>query len=264
MPSPFSITVPSGVVPLKPSGMGDIQFSITNAGDRALRGRAVVAPLDGLNGGWLALVGEAEHDFAVNGTHQYVVRVTLPPGTPPARRRFRLDVVGVENPDEVFTQGQAVSFENTVTQPEDESLKKRPGYVAALLGSLVGMLAGGSAGLLIGVILGLLITILGGDLDSLATGAGVVVLCICIGPWVGSALGVRYNLQNRGYDWATLTALVHAGMFPVVGIALTGLSVLIGGPAGVAMFFVIVLPACVVVPSLVGRATVWFVKTGKL
>ena len=108
MASPFSITVPSGVVPLQLNGVGDVQFSVTNAGTVALRGRATLVPLDGLDAAWLVIQGDAERDFAVNGTQPYIVRVTLPPGTPPARRRFRLDVIGVANPDEIFTQGQAV------------------------------------------------------------------------------------------------------------------------------------------------------------
>ena len=208
--------------------------------------------------------GDAERDFAVNGTQPYIVRVTLPPGTPPARRRFRLDVIGVANPDEIFTQGQAVTFENTVAQPTDPNASKRPGYVAAMVGSLIGMLAGGSAGLVLGLVLGLLVTLLGGSLDSLVTGLGVVAVLVCIGPWVGSAIGVRYNLQSREYDWATLTAIVHAAMFPVVAVALTGVAIVIGDAVGVLMFLLIVLPACVVLPSLGARAVTWFVKTGKL
>ena len=126
------------------------------------------------------------------------------------------------------------------------------------------MLAGGSAGLVLGLVLGLLITLLGGSLDSLVTGLGVVAVLVCIGPWVGSAIGVRYNLQSREYDWATLTAIVHAAMFPVVAVALTGVAIVIGDAAGVLMFLLIVLPACVVLPSLGARAVTWFVKTGKL
>ena len=53
MASPFSITVPSGVVPLQLNGVGDVQFSVTNAGTVALRGRATLVPLDGLDQpGW--------------------------------------------------------------------------------------------------------------------------------------------------------------------------------------------------------------------
>jgi hypothetical protein len=112
--------------------------------------------------------------------------------------------------------------------------------------------------------MGLLVTVVGGDLDSLARGAALVVLCIAIGPWAGASLGVRYNLNNKGYDFATLTAAVHAAVFPVVAVVLTGLMLLIGGPVGVIGFLLIALPGWVVLPALGARSSVWYVKTGKL
>jgi hypothetical protein len=53
-------------------------------------------------------------------------------------------------------------------------------------------------------------------------------------------------------------------MFPVLTALLVAIMVVIGGPVGVLGFFVIVLPACVAGPALGARATVWYVKTGKL
>src|SRR6185436_19958612 len=110
-----------------------------------------VVPLEGTPPEWLTIAGEAEHDFAMQGAFQYIVRIQQPPGTPPAQRRFRIDVVGVANPDEVFTQGQAVTFENKVAGTAVVTPGDRPGYVPTILGALIGMLAGGSAGLVLGI-----------------------------------------------------------------------------------------------------------------
>ncbi|MPZ48140.1 MAG: hypothetical protein GEU75_02315 [Dehalococcoidia bacterium] len=263
MASPFSITAPSGAIALDANGRGDVQFSITNISAAPLRGRALIAGLEGVEAAWLTIAGEPERDFPVQVTHQCVVQIQLPPGTPGAQRRFRLDMVGVANPDEVFTQGPTVTFSNPAGSGTVKPELKR-GYVAAIAGALIGMLAGASAGIILGVVIGLTVAILGGDLDSLLTGFVVVILISLPGPWLGSALGVWYNLRNRGYDWALPTALGHAVIFPaLMAVSILILSI-IGDVAAVLLFFVVVVPACIALPPLGARAAVLFLKTGKL
>ena len=262
MASPFSITAPSGAIALDANGRGDVQFSITNIGDSPLRGRAGIAGLEGVEAAWLTIAGQPEREFPVQVTHQYVVEIQLPPSTAAAQRRFRLDMVGVANPDEVFTQGPVVTFTNPAGSGEVKPQLRR-GYVAAIVGAAVGMLAGASLGVILGIVIGLTVAIIGGDLDSLLTGVVVVFLVFLPGPLIGSAAGVWYNLRNRGYDWALPTALGHAVNFPILMAVSIFILTLIGSTAGVLLFFVAVVPAGIVLPPLGARAAVLFLKTGK-
>ncbi len=108
MPGPFNITAASDTVRLDAQGRGTTTFTVSNASGRSRRGRARLVPSDPAHAGWLSLEKDAERDFSADGTHQYTVRVAAPPGTPPGRFTFGLDVVSVENPDEEFTQGPKV------------------------------------------------------------------------------------------------------------------------------------------------------------
>jgi hypothetical protein len=117
MPNPFSITAATDTVRLDAQGRGSTTFTVSNISGRARRGRARLIPTDPGQASWLSLDGEAERDFTADGTQQYTVRAAVPPGTPPGRHTFGLDVVSVENPDEEWSQGPKVAFEVPATPP---------------------------------------------------------------------------------------------------------------------------------------------------
>lgn len=60
---------------------------------------------------WFSIDGDVERQFAAGGTQQYTVQVKVPQTAPAGRYTFRLKMVGVPNPDELFGDGPAVSFE---------------------------------------------------------------------------------------------------------------------------------------------------------
>jgi hypothetical protein len=117
MPNPFSITAATDAIRLDSQGRGTTTFTVSNVSGRARRGRARLIPTDPGQASWLSLDGEAERDFTADGTQQYTVRAAVPPGTPPGRHTFGLDVVSVENPDEEWSQGPKVAFEVPATPP---------------------------------------------------------------------------------------------------------------------------------------------------
>jgi hypothetical protein len=94
---------------------GESAFTVTNITGRALRGRGVLKPLGQTAPGWLSIAGEAERDFAIGAVQQYAVPIAVPMDVAPGDYTFRLDAVGVNNPDENFTQGPVITF--TVSLP---------------------------------------------------------------------------------------------------------------------------------------------------
>ncbi|WP_158501505.1 LamG domain-containing protein [Vitiosangium sp. GDMCC 1.1324] len=131
----FAITTSTPVLRLDGSGKGEVTFTVTNALGRPVRARALLEPEGNARGEWLTLVGEPERDFAPDGTHQYTVRVDIPPGTPEGTYAFRLSSVSVENPDEDFAVGPSVGFQ--VSRPVVPVRPKQfPWWVVALASGL--------------------------------------------------------------------------------------------------------------------------------
>jgi len=110
MPSSFAITTAANSTPLDGSRHGQTVFTVSNASGRPMRGRARIVPDNPAATAWLTLTGGAERDFSINGTQQYIVQIAAPPTAPAGNYAVRLDMVGVDNPDEDFTQGPGVTF----------------------------------------------------------------------------------------------------------------------------------------------------------
>jgi hypothetical protein len=130
MPKTFTITTTAAeTIKSDAKGHAEAVFTVTNTTSRPVRGMAKATPLDGTRQEWLKIAGETDRDFAAGGTQQFVVTFDAPvaaappPGArPPAaatpagpsaadRCGFRLDVALATNPDEDFTEGQAVNVE---------------------------------------------------------------------------------------------------------------------------------------------------------
>lgn len=119
MSSPFAITAATNGVRLDANRRGEAAFTVFNASGRPIRARARLVPDDPVATAWLTLEGESERDLAIAGTEQYAVQIAVPRDAPAGSYPFRLDAVGVENPDEDYTAGPTVTFE----VPEPESSK---------------------------------------------------------------------------------------------------------------------------------------------
>jgi hypothetical protein len=111
MSSSFTITSPSNTVLLGSTGQGQATFTVSNISGRINRGRARLTPQNPAAAAWITLEGEAERDFEIASTQQYAVTIKVPPKAPPGSYIFRLDMVGMENPDEDYAQGPGVTFQ---------------------------------------------------------------------------------------------------------------------------------------------------------
>jgi len=120
MPSSFAITTAANSAPLDGNRQGQVVFTVSNTSVRAVRGRARVTPDNAAAATWFTLAGGAERDFSVNGTQQYTLQIAVPPTTAAGNYTVRLDMVGVDNPDEDFTQGPSV----TIAVPAPLPVKK--------------------------------------------------------------------------------------------------------------------------------------------
>lgn len=147
MANAFSITTVSGTVELDANRQGSASFSVSNVSGQPIRARADVvaeavaaqavapepvgagareapreshqapaAPPPPPADSWFTIEGAAERSFQVGGTEVYRVDVAVPaaaappPDAAPRQYRFRLDVLGTDNPDEEQAQGQWVEF----------------------------------------------------------------------------------------------------------------------------------------------------------
>ncbi|MBN1205931.1 MAG: LamG domain-containing protein [Myxococcaceae bacterium] len=127
MPRSFAITTSVPSVPLNGSGQGEFTFTVSNALGRPVRARAVIEPEGQLQRGWVMISGEAERELALDGTQNYAVKVSTPPGVPEGTYSFRLVVVDVANPDEEFAIGPSVAFQ--VQRPAAPPRKRFPIWI---------------------------------------------------------------------------------------------------------------------------------------
>jgi hypothetical protein len=107
----FHITTASESLRLDSSRQGEISFTVSNALGRPVRSRAVLEPEGQTQQAWLSLVGPAEKELTVDGTHSYSVRVAVPPEIPEGAYSFHLIVASVANPDEEYARGPSVGFQ---------------------------------------------------------------------------------------------------------------------------------------------------------
>lgn len=121
MTRPFDITSTNDALTLDASGRAKQLFTVTNTTHRPLRGTLRVRGLDSAQANWFSVVGDTERDFPAGVGHQVEVEVTVPPGTPPAKFRMRLDSLSVSNPDDDFTEGPVIAVTNPAVKVDKKN-----------------------------------------------------------------------------------------------------------------------------------------------
>ncbi len=263
MPSLFDITAAETRVNLDSQRRGEVSFTVTNTSGQPVRGLARIAPQGAAAPTWFSIVGQAERLFSIAGAQQYTVQIAVPADTPAGTYIFRLDMIGVENPDEFFTEGPSVAF--TLTDrpgPPPEPPQTQKGYITSVVGAVVGLLAGITAGIVLALILGVIVNQIFKDL------AGVVAIgTLALGPWIGSSLGVYIALNSRSLNWPRETA----GIFAAVVFAWTILcflllalifNILTGDTIRAILVLFVVLPLWLIAPGVIARGITLRWKTG--
>jgi hypothetical protein len=143
----FAITTPSVSVTLAENRIGEVPFTVTNVSNRKLRGRVRIAPGPGAPAEWFSVAGDSEHDFDAGAARQFVVRIDPPLGAPPGTYTFGLDAVGIEHPDDDYSEGPSCQI--TIPQSAPPRLTTPRGYLTTLAGALIGGVVGELAVVLI-------------------------------------------------------------------------------------------------------------------
>lgn len=139
--NPFVITAAASSVALDSSRKAVTAFTVSNSLGRAVTARARVQYDKPDAAAWITLTGDAEVPFAVSQSHQYNIEIVVPPDAAPGAYSFRLDVVGVENPDEMASQGPSVSVE--VPAPVAAAKGGLPSWWWIPVAAIVALLVGG-------------------------------------------------------------------------------------------------------------------------
>jgi PASTA domain len=137
-PLSFSVTAAGGAVNLDDSGEAKASFTVTNASSRAVTGELLAKPREPAKPEWFSIVGESIRDFTPNATDGVVVKLDVPPGSPPGSYSFRLDAVNEDDPDEDYTEGPFVAFD--VAAPPAQ--KKFPWWILIVAGAVLLILIG--------------------------------------------------------------------------------------------------------------------------
>jgi hypothetical protein len=151
MTSLVNISAVTNTLRLDDKRQSETRFTVFNSSGRPLLGRVLIVPQNPISNDWFTIVGPTEQDFAIAGTHQYVVRISVPPTAPAGSYPFRLDLVDVSLPDENLTKGPTVIFEVPAPEPQKKNL---PIWIPIAVIMAVLVLGGGIAALVVPGIIG--------------------------------------------------------------------------------------------------------------
>lgn len=268
----FTVTTPSVSVTLADNRVGEVPFTVTNVSNRKLRARAKVTPAAGAPADWFAVEGDSEADFEVGAARQFVVRVDPPLGVAAGTYAFRLDAVGIDHPDDDYSEGP--SCQVTIPQSAPPRLTTPRGYLTTLVGAIVGGLVGELV-----VILGIVFLIhashnddpnchdfgcaIGGALGDLVALLFLLALILLVGyvlMLVGASIGSGIALRIRGFRGSKLTALFLGLSFVpwTVLMSITVVQLLKHHPFVIAAIVPVLFVA---VPAVLARAGVLLIRT---
>lgn len=261
----FSISVAPGPHRADANRIVQLTFTIRNVSGRPLRCEARPTLFQGAARSWLAIQGEPVRQLADQASDQLEIVVSVPASVPPGSFSFRLDAVGLENPDEYAAIGPTVTFE--VGPPLGKPAGK--GYVLCLAGAV----GGGLIGLIVGTLPGSLFLIgalaqhsgssgnlgeaIGNAIATVLVAALLLVLGGIAGLWVGPVVGAWLTLRLRDYNARRATIGLLAVLLPVWGaIVWVGLILLFSHASSNLGWLVVVLGVALTlaVPPLAARA----------
>lgn len=138
----FQIKVTKNELELFGNKDGSVIFTVANTS-----GRPIIPAKAELDVGkdyissWLVIEGGEEKHFPVDTTQQYTVNIKIPEDAKPGSYSFRLNMIGIEDPDTDFSQGPLVSF-NVKNEKGDAVMNKTPWLWIILAGVGFSLAAG--------------------------------------------------------------------------------------------------------------------------
>ncbi len=239
----FEVNPVSSALVLDPSRHGRATFTVTSRANRTLKARVRPVAIASSRPEWFTMRGPAEQDIVAGVTLQVAVEVAVPADVAFGHYLFRLDVVGVENPDEDTASSAAVAFDITSKVPPPPQV--RAAYWETVSGAAVGAIAIGAVGAVPAAIYGLMS---GGS--ATVTGIQTVLLAgALLGSWIGAVAGCWISLQGQAIEGGPQTAMLLAVAYPIVAGPLGFAGVKLLGALGVLITAIVALT----VPALAAR-----------
>ena len=127
----FAITTGSSTIQVKNTRTGSVTFTVTNNAQDGIKTRAKISALTG-NEGWFTIEGEKEREYKEK-TQQYTVHYTIPASVSPGSYTFRMDVFGVENPDEIYSEGPVVQIDVVGAETTPTTKTPFPWWIVAVV-----------------------------------------------------------------------------------------------------------------------------------
>jgi hypothetical protein len=263
----FSITTPTATIKLAPNRTGQASYTVTNVSPRALRAQARIVEAATAPTSWFSLNGQADQNYDPGTVRQFVIDIVPPLGAPAGSYEFRLDVVGIDHPDDDSAQGP--SCEVTIPPSDTPTPITAPrGYIATAVGALIGGIVGEA------VVVGLALSsnntsptcsgvscIVSGTIGAVialvfALLAGLALL------WIGGAIGASVALRVRHFAGAKLTGTFFAIlMLPWLLLMGFGVFRFIHSLILLAVSAPVLL---VVVPAILARGGVLLIRTHRI
>jgi hypothetical protein len=205
----FSVTTPTATIQLGQNRTGQASYTVTNVSPRPIRAQTRVVAEADAPAAWFSLNGQTDQNYDPGTVRQFIVEIVPPLGAPPGSYDFRVDVVGIDDPDDDSTQGP--SCQVTIPPSTPPPITAPRGYLATLAGAMIGGVVGEA------VVVILILT--SHNSSPNCHGAGCVVsgaiseiLLLIFGLllglvllWVGAAIGASIALRIRHYAGAKLT-----------------------------------------------------------
>jgi hypothetical protein len=274
----FTVTTSTDRVKLDGSRRGRASFNATNISSRQIRGRAQVFSLGDSRPEWFSLEGDSQRPFPAGTSQQFDVLVELPEAAA-GQHQFRLDVIGVEVPDEDFGQSEPVivALAGAPAPPP-----KSKGYLTTFAGAMLGGLAGALVGTLPGSIVFISLShqtfannpgasigevLAQAFVDTIVValiGAALLLLGVFVGLWIGPVLGAYVALRSRVHLYVGWTVGLLAVIQPIVVVLLVLLAGLLFKSvkqAGPELAILIVLAVlAVAIPPWLARGAARLIK----
>lgn len=141
MPNYYEIAPTDDTLTLR-ANKASASFTVRYVGDRTVEARAQAVALKGAKDDWLEVEAPTTREMEPNQTHNFKVKVAVPPGTPAGDYALRLDMVSVDNTDEEYDQGPTVSFR--VEESEEPEPTGFPWWVLVLVAVLLIVIIAGA------------------------------------------------------------------------------------------------------------------------
>ncbi len=132
----FEVTAATQTVSLDLQRKGETAFTVTNTGDRPVRGRLLLKVDGQTELPWIRIEAP-ERSFAPHAQETFAVHIEVPAAFPPGEVRFHVEAVAEDDPDEDWTAGPTVAFTVKGLEPGKKTWIQKYWWILVIIGGVV-------------------------------------------------------------------------------------------------------------------------------